>query len=218
MTAVLTPPSTEAPRAARLPKARWWDSRLVVGVLLMLISIVVGTRVVAAADDTTPVWVAATDLPAGSTLRGGDLEVAQVRLESSADRYVGTAGDSPVGLTLERDVAAGELLPLAALVARPTSGFRLVTLPVESHHFPSDLSRGDHVDVYVTVDPAEPGAAPESLLVLEQARVDRVEENQSRLGSVGGVGVTLAVDPDLVRQAVNGIQRGAVDLVLADAP
>ena len=52
------------PRRVRPP--RWLDLRLVLGVLLVLGSVLLGARVVGAADATVPVWAAAGDLAAGT--------------------------------------------------------------------------------------------------------------------------------------------------------
>ena len=42
------------PTAARLRQPAWRDTRLVVGVVLVLLSMAIGAKVVAAADDTVP--------------------------------------------------------------------------------------------------------------------------------------------------------------------
>ncbi len=52
-----------APVARRVRPPRWLDLRLVLGVLLVLGSVLLGARVVGAADATVPVWAAAGDLP-----------------------------------------------------------------------------------------------------------------------------------------------------------
>ena len=54
-----------APRRVRPP--RWLDLRLVLGVLLVLASVLLGARIVSAADVTVPVWRSrGTWLPAPS--------------------------------------------------------------------------------------------------------------------------------------------------------
>ena len=56
------------PAAKRLRRPSWRDSRLLVGVLLVLLAATLGARAVAAADDRVPVWVAAGDLVAGDAV------------------------------------------------------------------------------------------------------------------------------------------------------
>ena len=105
----LTGPS---PRRVRPP--RWLDLRLVLGVLLVLASVLVGARIVSAADATVPVWAVAGDLAAGTELTAEDLVAVDVRLDDAADAYLSTA-TRPEGRMLARAVREGELLPRTAL-------------------------------------------------------------------------------------------------------
>lgn len=203
---------SSSPPARRIGAARWLDVRLVVGILLVLGSVVLGAKVVAEADDSVPVWAARVDLAPGDSVDSDDLVARQVRM-GDLSAYVG--GDVPVGYVLTRPVGAGELLPRAA-VALPehAAAHRVVTLPVERHHFPGTLAAGERVDVYVTPRGAggEPAGSPEQ--VLAKALVDGVEAEGGRFGSAtGAVGVALAVAPTDVPALVGAIQRGAIDLV-----
>lgn len=218
------PPSgpPASPPATRLARPRWRDTRLLLGVLLVLVAVVVGARVVAAADDTEPVWVAARTLAAGSTLTADDVTTRSVRLDAAAGAYLGVGGAAPTGYVLTRPVGAGELIPAAAVVAPERSAARrLVTVPVERFHHPADLARGGLVDVYVTAAAAGQGTTPgwpEPTLVLEAAVVADVERESGRLGPTGsGVGVVLAVAPSDVADLVAAIQAGTVDLVRVPA-
>ena len=157
MTAVRTPgPVTAsdalpgpAPRRVRPP--RWLDLRLVLGVLLVLGSVLLGARVVGAADATVPVWAVTGDLAAGTQLTAEDLRAVDVRLGDAANAYLSTS-TRPEGRTLSRPVRAGELLPRAAL--DPTTELVQLALPVQSGYVPPGLERGQVVDVYAVADPA----------------------------------------------------------------
>jgi hypothetical protein len=133
-----------APRRVRPP--RWLDLRLVLGVLLVLGSVLLGARVVAAADATVPVWSAAGDLAAGTVLTAGDLVAVDVRLDDVA------GATRPDGRTLARAVRSGELLPRTAL-EEPAELVQLA-LPVQAGYVPPGLDRGQVVDVYAVADPA----------------------------------------------------------------
>lgn len=216
------PATPGSPPATRLARPRWRDARLLLGVLLVLTAVVVGARVVAAADDTEPVWVATRALAAGSTLTADDVTTRSVRLDAAASAYLGVGGAAPAGYVLTRPVGAGELIPAAAVVAPDRAvATRLVTVPAERFHYPADLTRGGLVDVYVT--PAATGAGadagwPEPTLVLESAVVAGVERESGRLGPTGsGVGVALSVAPGDVADLVAAIQAGTVDLVRVPA-
>src|SRR6476661_3005537 len=113
----LTAPRQETvpARAQRSRRPGWRNPRLLLGLLLVATSVVVGARLMAAADDTVGVWVLARDLPEGATVADGDLERRQVRFPDAptADRYLAAADDLPADATLNRPVAARELLPRA---------------------------------------------------------------------------------------------------------
>ncbi|WP_072917911.1 SAF domain-containing protein [Geodermatophilus obscurus] len=138
-----------APRRVRPP--RWLDLRLVLGVLLVLGSVLLGARVVAAADATVPVWSAAGDLAAGTVLTAGDLVAVDVRLDDVAGAYLATS-TRPEGRTLARGVRNGELLPRTAL--EEPAGLVQLALPVQAGYVPPGLDRGQVVDVYAVADPA----------------------------------------------------------------
>ncbi|MEO6999355.1 MAG: hypothetical protein ABI112_14840, partial [Terracoccus sp.] len=53
------------PVAKRLQRPSWRDSRLLVGVLLVLVAATLGAKAVASTDDRVPMWVASGDLVAG---------------------------------------------------------------------------------------------------------------------------------------------------------
>lgn len=209
----------DSPRAARLASPSWLDTRLVLGVLLVLVSVVVGARVLASADRSQLVWSTTRDLAPGASLAADDLAPAQVRLFGSTGSYLPATGEPPVGYVLDRAVTAGELLPLAALV-RPGDDvdLRLVTVPVLPGHYPPSLQRGQLVDVWATPDRdaalAAGDPAQASRLVLRGLTVDAAPD---RGGALGGAApeqaVVLVVPPDDVEELVSAMAGGRLDLV-----
>ncbi|SFL66581.1 SAF domain-containing protein [Geodermatophilus ruber] len=147
-TGAAEPAAGPVPRRVRPP--RWLDLRLVLGVLLVLGSVLLGARVVTAADATVPVWSAAGDLSAGTVLTGEDLVAVDVRLDHAAAAYL-AASTRPEGRTLARAVGGGELLPRSAL-EEPEKLVQLA-LPVQAGFVPPGLQRGQVVDVYAVADP-----------------------------------------------------------------
>ncbi len=205
-----------SPRATRLATPGWLDRRLVLGVLLVLVSVVVGARVLAAADTATPVWVAARDLAPGSTLAAGDVRPARVRLDGSGTRYVLAVGPPPVGYVLARGVGGGELLPRAAL-SRPGQAQRAareVSVPVPAGHLPEDLLAGQLVDVYVTPGSAAATApaAGGTRRVLAAVPV-ALRPRTTGLAAGGSTGVVLSVADGDAAGLVGALQEGRVDLV-----
>jgi hypothetical protein len=144
-------PTSVGPVPRRVRPPRWLDLRLVLGVLLVLGSVLLGARVVTAADATVPVWSAAGDLAAGTALSDGDLVAVSVRLDGVAAGYLATS-TRPQGRVLGRAVRAGELLPRSAL--EEATGRVQLALPVQAGYVPPSLTRGQVVDVYAVADPA----------------------------------------------------------------
>ena len=137
------------PRAARLQRPSWRDTRLLVGVLLVAAAVAIGARVVAAADDTVGVYAATATLPAGSDVRADDLRVVRVRLGSGTAGYLSAAAALPSRAVLLRTVGAGELVPSSAVGDAAALERRPVSIPVEGAS-PAGLAPGSLVDVWVS--------------------------------------------------------------------
>jgi hypothetical protein len=155
------PPGLDAPPALRGHRPAWRDPRLWVGILLVAGSVVLGARVLAAADDTVQVWAAAGDLGAGQRIRADDLVAERVRF-ADADALAGyfTVDDElPADLQLLRGVAAGELLPRAAVGSAADSDLVQVPIAVEADQVPGSVGTGSVVDVYLVAAGAGADAA-----------------------------------------------------------
>lgn len=182
MAASATAPASPSPRRLRGPS--WLDLRLITGVLLVLGSVVLGARVIGAADESVSVWAAARDLSAGTTLQAGDLQLVPVRLFDAGPVYLAADSELP-GRVLDRPVRAGELVPASAL--QDPSDRVSVALPVPYSAVPFDLGRGQLVDVYATG--ADRQGGPEvTRLVLAAAPVQAIDGGESGvLSSAGGL-------------------------------
>ena len=201
------------PSVARLAKARWLDARLLVGLLLVLISVVVGAKVVAEADERVAVWAVTRDLGADTTLASADLEARSVRLDRSAGRYV-SADQSLEGLVLRRPVGKDELLPVAALGEAGAVDQRRVVIEVD-RFAAAGLDKGGVVDVYAVrespsnAEPAEPELVLAGVTVAED-----VNSGGSAFGGSGSrAGVTLFVDGPDVAKVIDAVAHGTVYVV-----
>ena len=212
-----------SPQASRLATPSWLDGRLVLGVLLVLVSIVVGARLLSSADASQRVWVATRDLAPGSTLADGDLRQGQVRLFDNGGRYLGAIGAKPVGYVLQRGVGADELLPRDSLTRPDAVGrpLRDVSVPVAPGHLPDDLQSGQQVDVYVTPEgragsPTSSGPTPSGTagtrLVLSRVSVT-LRPRAAGLGATAATGVVLSVSEPDALALVAAVQAGGIDLV-----
>src|SRR4249919_977186 len=134
-----------APEAARLRRPSWRDTRLLVGLLIVLGSVALGARVVATADDTAPVYAARVTLPAGTALSPAVLDVIKVRLGPAAGRYLSGIRPPPAGTVLLRTVTAGELVPASAMGRAEALRRRPVGIPVDGA-LPAGIAPGGLVD------------------------------------------------------------------------
>lgn len=203
-----------SPRATRLVVPRWLDGRLALGVLLVLVSIVAGARVFAAADTYTQVYVAAHDLVPGQHLTAADLAVGRVRLAANSDRYVAASAAAPVGYVVTRFVGAHELVPVAAIAGgAAATRSRLVTVPVQPGHLAGDLARGDRVDVYLTAKASAGDPVPAPKLVAAALPVETRDGGARTFSGSATVSVVLSVPEQLVPAIVRAVESGTIDLV-----
>ncbi len=223
------PDMPASPKAARLASPSWLDTRLVLGVLLVLVSVVVGARVLSSADRSYRVYVATHDIAAGVTLTGDDFREEEVRLEvAQVNRLVPVTADGPPsGRTSVRPLTAGDLVLRSSLEERRNFDLRQFTLNVEPGHAPPDLRAGEQVDVYVT--PEEEGAASSGTgssptpsatgtgirLVLRGIAVESTGStgDSALSGGADSVPVVLLLVPRDVLPMVTAVAQGRIDLV-----
>jgi hypothetical protein len=173
----------ESPLATRVPRRSWRDPRLLVGIAIVAVCILLGARLLAAADDTVAVWSVRHDMLAGTALTPEDLQAVHLRFGSPelAGRYLSAAGAPPAATVVTRDVAAGELLPRGALGSGGTVDLVEVPVALPSDAVPSTLRAGELVDIWVTPS-SETGRASRAVRVLEQVRVMAVPHSGTALG------------------------------------
>jgi hypothetical protein len=203
-----------SPRASRLATPSWLDLRLVTGVVMVLLSVVIGARIFASADRYTQVYVARSSLVPGEHVAADDLRVGQARFDGEGAEYV-AAGAEPVGYVVTRYVGAGELVPIDSLAPHATAAAasRLVTVPVDAGHRPTDLAHGDLVDVYVTAKSGLGHAPAPPTRVLAGVPVDSADDGGDSLTGDGDSAVVLAVPTEDVDAMVAAVESGSIDLV-----
>lgn len=205
----------DVPQALRIERPQWINVRTVLGLLLFTTAFLGGQRVIASAQDTKSVWVAAADLPADALIGPDDVRVAEVSLPS--DVLMGyVSGDTAlIGTVVNRPVFAGELINSSAvrLEGASTIQGRSMTIPVSSEHAVGGTLRpGERVDVYVTFDAGQKQARTE--LLLSGAEVlDVVANGGLAFGDSAFVGLTVSVTADEAPEVAFAIRNGEIDLV-----
>ena len=198
-----------SPPVRRTSRAWWRDARVLAGVALIVVSMLVGARLLAGNDDTVSAWQATRDLAPGAVVSGDDV-VAVAIPANLAGVYADGSGlpTSP----LDRPLLAGEILPTPVDVTPGDA--RWVTVPVEPLHAPVDLAPGERVDVWAT-EGADLGVVPVPELVLEGVLVSEVAVDGVGLG--GEYGVVLEIDPGDAADLLAAARSGGIDLVRVPA-
>jgi hypothetical protein len=200
------------PTAARLAKPSWRDSRLIFGVVLVLLSMAIGGKVIAAADDTVPMYAAAVSLVPGQPVTQRDVKRVDVQLGADKSRYVAADHDIAQGTFALRDVRPGELLPTSALGKRADINLKPVSVPVGGGSA-AQLAAGSIVDVWVNAK--DPSSAAERygdpVKTLEAAPVLRTPDTTaSGLGAASGTTAVQIMVPEAGVQAlIAAIDQGA---------
>ncbi len=193
--------------ASRFTKHRR-DLRLYLGIALVLLSMLIGAKLMSSADSRTELWTAASDLSAGTVIQQGDLRPMAVGVDDESS-YVNSA-TSLIGKVLRRSVGAGELIGAAAVADAPAAKHRLVTIAVDPLHAPPGLARGERVDVYVTPSDAATGVT-EPMLVLSGALV--ADPGSPDASGSGQLGIVVDVPIAETVKAVQAARGGQVDVV-----
>jgi hypothetical protein len=201
------------PTARRIQPPGWRDARLLVGVVIVLLSVTLGSVVVARADDRVPVYAARVALVPGQPVSADDLRRVDVHLGSHRDRYL-DAGSEPSDRFVLRPVEAGELVPATAVGSRDDVAVQPVTLSVGAGSAAA-LQVGSRVDVYVNpVDPDVTGSqggfrGPE--LALRGVSVSSLPRDDDGFGSgaAGDRPVQVMVPTGSVRGIIGQVDEGA---------
>lgn len=162
----------------RLRRPRWKDPRLIVGIVLVVASVLMGSLVVSRLSETTPVLVARSPLVPGDPIRPDDLSSVEIRLGEQVGLYVGSVEAIPEGAVATRTIDAGELLPLSALGQPADVPLRPVVIPVDATVAES-VAPGATVELWHTAPGPTQGDRASASMLVPDAVVRRVDEGSS---------------------------------------
>lgn len=205
----------DVPRARRLERPRWANTRTVLGLVLFAAALLVGRSILEGAKTTVRVWAAAEDLRQDERLDAGDLVPADVKLPADvAAAYLPASRDLD-GAVLTRPLVAGELIPGAWIASGPAAAAgRSMTIPVTPEHAVGGrLRAGDRVDVYATFDSGD-ARARTSVLVRNVEVLDVVEAGGLVVGEEAVVGLTVAVTPSEAARLAFAVRTAELDVAL----
>lgn len=211
------------PKAQRLQRPSWKDSRLVVGILLIAAATVGGTTLVNRLDDSIEVYQAKTGLVPGQELSESDVSTVKVRIDQLGQGYLRADEPLPKGRVV-REVRQGELLPASTVGKPSTVGLKAISVEVEPS-FATTLVRGSTVDLWVSDRKGTAGTAEFATprRVVPRAYVFRVPRQDSgglSVASSQAVAVQVLVPDDRVDQVIGAVNtESKVTLVAtADSP
>jgi hypothetical protein len=216
-------PAQPAVPAARLRRPSWRDTRLLVGVVLVLASVALGSRVVALADDTRPVYAARTTLPPGTTLTADALVVARAKITGTPGRYLAADRPIPVGQVVLRQVGPGELVPVSSLGAASALSRRPVTVPLDGP-VPAGLVTGALADVWASERSRETAGGAqyaEPRRIAQGVEVFHVAADGGSLSAAAGTSVEVLLDESELSSVLDALAneaRTAVVPVPGSAP
>jgi hypothetical protein len=212
---VLRPPSgreVASPPAIRASRPSWRDPRLAIGLALVCLSVLIGARVLAGADDTVAVLAARSDLVAGQPVGADDLVEVRLRFtsEEDADRYLAAGDELPGGAVLVRPVGPGELVPRSA-VSTSEGGLVEVPLSVDPGRVPASVRAGSVVDVWVTA--ADDGGRRSEQLLAEVPVLSVSRASGLGAGGMRQVVVGIPTDDESALDEVVGRLGGSLVVV-----
>jgi len=196
--------------ARRLRRPSWRDSRLLIGVLIVLVSITIGSRVVAAADETVPIFAAGATLASGHPVTLADLRVVRVRLGGGTAGYLSARTPPPAGLVLIRPLGAGELVPMSALAPAASLSRRPVSVPVPAP-LPDTLAPGVTVDLWSSAKDTAVGSTGfrQPVRIAQAAEIYSVSNPSGGLSAAQGSSVQVLLEEADLRALLDALANGA---------
>lgn len=203
------------PVATRLRRPRWRDPRLLTGVVIVAVSVALGSWVVSSASRTVPAFVADGALTPGEPLTADGLRAVDVRLGAGTGRYLPADEPLPADLVVLRVVDDGELVPLTALGA--DADVRSVAVPVASG-LSDRIRAGAVVDLWFVPDaPIAPDAAgdkPEPSTLARNVVVEQVDAEEGGMIVDGTVTLHVLVPADSLPTVLSALSdTGTVAVV-----
>lgn len=184
------------------------NSRLAMGLALLIIALSAASLISKEANRTVLVWSSVGDLAPGQVITPTDITPASVLLAQSAKNYLSSSAQI-VGTTVVSKISAGDLIPVAAISTEVDSkDKRLVPLTVEITDLPIALVRGDVIDIYaIAKKDSNSNITPEFLAV--GVSVEQVLERSNS----GTVSVLVILNNDQVLSALNLISDSRLIIV-----
>ncbi|WOF24219.1 hypothetical protein N8K70_05990 [Microbacterium betulae] len=204
----MTSPNRPAPSTApgRRPRRAFWsDARFFIGITLIAVSVAGVWWVVATARQTNPVLSAAATLVPGQAVTASDLVVVDAALGGAEEAYL-APHELDEGLVATRTIAAGELVPEAAVGT--AAEVAVTTVVVESAvETPASVAAGTPVELWVA-PLLEPGVHDAPRVLVADATVAAVLRDDAVMGAAG-TSIELVIDRSDVADVLAAVSSGS---------
>jgi hypothetical protein len=135
------------------------NSRLAMGLALFIIAISAGSLIAKEANRTVYVWASTGELAPGNTITTEDIKAVSVLLPESAKNYI-SANAQLIGTMVVHRIGSGDLIPVAAVSAQTQQlTERAVPLSIELTDLPTQLQRGEVIDIYAVPNSSQKSIA-----------------------------------------------------------
>lgn len=187
------------------------DSRLLIGLTLVLASALGVTALVAANTKTEQVYVTTQALAVGHIIEATDVRPASLALGTVSAGYV-REGELTPGSIMTRAVGPGEILPVDAVGVAARYATTNVVVQLSSP-LPAGAKVGTHVDVWAAPKRAQ-GQFGTPAVIISGAQIAGVTQATGVAGSTGGVRVEIVVPQSKVAKLLESQANGdAISLV-----
>lgn len=157
------------------------DSRLIVGVLLVVASVAGVVLVISAWYRTTNVYIATEALAPGDDLTEARISLVEVRADATNAHYLSPDALPAEPAVITRAVGAGEMIPLSALGAADTEQAAVVVSIAGSP--PSGVETGVAVELWAAQPAEQHGQHAEPEIIVPEAIVVRRVNHERMVGS-----------------------------------
>jgi hypothetical protein len=191
--------SAPSPTPRRVQGPSWLDLRLVLGVVLVLVSVLLGAKIVSGANHSYRMLAVTRDLAPGTVLSRDDVEAVRVQLPDRGRGIYLASGSDVLGKQLNRALTSGELIPVAALGV--PAALTTVTVPLAADAAPA-LATGQRVEIWLSTKTCA------AVVLLADVTVQDVHASDGgSFTSTGGQSVVVSVPRALAGRVVSALAR-----------
>ncbi len=141
------------------------NSRLAMGLAILFTALLAGSLIAKEANRTVYVWAANSELAPGNIVDLADIKSVAVLLPESAKNYI-SADAQLIGATVTHRIGLGELIPVSAITVEPDKLMqRAVPLTIEPTDLPTNLQRGEIIDLYAIPNSSQKTIAAPELII-----------------------------------------------------